>query len=393
MFGPRFPFRLVWRNLARHPVRLALTVGSLVVAFFLLATLRSLVVTLDAGVRAARSDRLIVQSAVSLFVILPESYEGKIRNVDGVTNVCRWTWFGGYYQEPSNFFAQFATGEETLLDVYPEIRIVEGSEERFLADRRACLVGSGLARDFEWKVGDTVPIISALFPRLDGTAWEFQVAGVYESDSSNVDNRTLFFHHEYLEKSLEEGAAGGPEGVGIYVVKIGKDESPQAVMARIDALFENGPQRVQTTSEAEFQAQFVSMVGNIPFFVSAIGSGIFAALVLAVFNTMLMAAREQVHDVGILKALGFANTTVFGVLLLQSLAVSVLGGGFGVLVALGTSARFADLLGTAFPNYGVSVETVWLGFSLAAVVGLVAGLVPAVRLSRATCIASLRQEV
>lgn len=393
MSAARVPLRLVRRNLARHPVRTLLTLGSLAVAFFLLCTLRSLVVTLDAGVRSARSDRLIVQSAVSLFVILPESYEGKIRSVEGVESTCRWTWFGGYYQDPSNFFAQFACGERTLLPIYPEIHIVGGSEEEFISDRRACILGVGLAEEFGWRVGDTVPIISALFPRTDGSAWEFRVAAIYRSSSSVIDNRTVFFHHEYLTKSLEDGAAQGPRGVGLYVVKVAPGAGREAVMGRIDALFANGPQRVQTTTEAEFQAQFVSMIGNVPFFISSIGTGVFFAILLAVLNTMLMAARQQTHDVGILKALGFGSTHVFLVLLLQSVFLTALGGGLGVLLALATSDGIAASLGSWFPNYFVSTETVILGVATAILLGIVAGLAPALRLSRLSPVEALGTEV
>ena len=91
----KLPIRLVWRNLAKHKLRALLTMGSLFVALFLLCVLRSLVVTLDRGVKNARSDRVIVQSAVSLFVELPNSYLDKIKNVEGVQDVCGWNWFSG----------------------------------------------------------------------------------------------------------------------------------------------------------------------------------------------------------------------------------------------------------------------------------------------------------
>ncbi|HLU48343.1 MAG TPA: ABC transporter permease, partial [Planctomycetota bacterium] len=259
------PFRLVLKNLFKHPLRTVLTLGSLIVALFLLCVLRSLVVTLEAGVKAARSDRIIVQSAVSLFVQLPESYEAKIVGVEGVRAACRWNWFGGYYREPANFFAQFACEPEELFDLYPEIKIVEGSAEEFVSKRLSCIIGTDLVRDFGFRVGDTVPIISALYPLASGGAWEFRVAGIYESSSSAVDQRTLFFHWEYLSESIDQGVTLGPDGVGIFVVGIEKEADPVAVMAAIDELFENGPQRVQATSESEFQAQFVSMIGNVPF--------------------------------------------------------------------------------------------------------------------------------
>ncbi len=388
----RVSLRLVRRNLLKHPVRTLLTVGSLTVALFLLCVLRSFVVTLDAGVKSAKSNRLVVQSAVSLFVILPESYEAKIRSVEGVEGICPWTWFGGYYQDPSNFFAQFAVDEETLLDVHPEIVVEEGSVETFKGNRQSCLLGADLARDFNWKVGDSIPIISPLFVREDGQAWNFQIAGIYRSVSAAVDNRTIFFHDEYLLKSLEDGAARGPQGVGIYMVKARDDIDLPVVMSRIDALFENGPQRVQSTTEAEFQAQFVSMLGNVPFFVSSIGGAVLLAILLAVVNTMLMAAREQVHDVGILKALGFGNASIFIGLLFQSLLLSVLGGGLGVFLAWVSAGPIAISLGAMFPNYQVSPGTLALGATISIAIGLLAGLAPAIGLSRLSCVESLRVE-
>jgi putative ABC transport system permease protein len=118
------PFRLVRKNLFKHKIRAILTIASLSVAIFLLCVLRSLVVALDAGVRSAEANRLIVQSSVSLFVYLPDSYYDKLMSIDGVESVCRWNWFGGYYQTPKNFFAQFATNMDSFLDMYPDRKSV-----------------------------------------------------------------------------------------------------------------------------------------------------------------------------------------------------------------------------------------------------------------------------
>lgn len=388
----RIPFRLVVKNLFKHPIRAVLTIGSLAVALFLLCFLRSLVVALEAGVRAAKSDRIIVQSAVSLFVDLPEGYEPKIAAVKGVERLCKWSWFGGYYQKRENFFAQFACDHTTLLPMYPELEIVDGDPQRFQTERRACLIGQGLAEKFDMKVGDSFPITGVLYARNDGEPWNFQVAAIYKSNSSNVDNSTLFFRHDYLQKSMEEGAALGPTGVGLYIAKIAPGYAPADVMSAIDALFENGPQRTQSTTEAEFQAQFVSMVGNIPFFVSAIGGGVLIAILLAVVNTMLMAAREQTRDAGILKALGFRNGATFWVMLLQALFLAVAGGGLGLGIAVLTEVFFKAQLGTTFPGYAITKETLLLGALITVAVGLLSGIAPALRLARLNPVASLRAE-
>ena len=131
--------RIAPRHLLRHALRTLLTLGSLTVAIFMLCVLRSLVTTLEASAQSQGSQRLWVQSAVSLFVEMPSWYPERIAGVEGVESVARWQWFGGYYQDPSNFFAQFAVDPEKVLDLYPELDLVEGTSEAFLSGRTTCL--------------------------------------------------------------------------------------------------------------------------------------------------------------------------------------------------------------------------------------------------------------
>ncbi len=385
------PIRLVFKNLFAHPLRALLTLASLAVAIFLLCVLRSLVVSLDAGVRAATSNRLVVQSAVSLFVNLPESYLGKLSSVKGVDEVARVQWFGGYYQEPASMFAQFAVDQAQFLEIFPEINIVEGSKERFLTERRTCLVGRKTAEKFGFELGDNVPIIGQIFTRNDGDAWSFEVVGIYELTSIVWDETSLFFPFEYLADSLESGAARGPSGSGIFYLQLDGSEPPLAVAAEVDGMFEHGPQRVQTTSEAEFNAQFVSMIGNVPMFVTTIGGGVLAAIVLAVLNTMLLAGREQTHTIGVMKALGFSDGAVFGLMLAQGLLLTALGGGLGMALAVATGPGFEAFLGTTFPGYHVTNEILAQAGALSLTIGLIAGTIPAWRARNMQAVEALRR--
>ncbi len=389
------PFaKLILRNLTRRPLRSLLTVGSLVVALFLLCTLRSIVTTLESGIKNLRSKRLVMQSAVSLFVDLPLAYQEKVEAVEGVARTCKWQWFGGYFQDPKNFFGQFAVDPKAMMDMYPEVYLTEGSVEDFYADRRGCIVGRGLMDRFAekgWEIGKPIPIIGALFPHPGGAnqAWEFTLRGVYDVKGPNLDRGTLFFQWDYFEETLKDSPEGGGERFGVLFVET-EPEVPQIeVMNAIDALFENSPQRVQTTSEAEFRAQFVSMMGSVPFFVSAIGSGVLFAIFLACVNTMLMAGREQIHDVGILKALGFTDARVFGLLITQSLLLCTLGGVGGVGLALLLQGKIAGAIGALFPGFSVAESTVRLGLGLTLGIGLLAGIAPAWNASRLRCVEAL----
>ena len=111
-------------------------------------------------------------------------------------------------------------------------------------------MGRQLASQYGWKVGDKIPIIGVLYKRTDGRPWEFELAGVYKALSPNVDEVTLFFHDEYLEEALDAGAATGPPGISVFAVRKTAGADQLSIMSDIDALYANGPQKVQTTTEA-----------------------------------------------------------------------------------------------------------------------------------------------
>jgi putative ABC transport system permease protein len=330
-----------------------------------------------------------MQSAVSLFVSLPLPYQQRVSEIPGVLKTCKWQWFGGYYQEPSNFLGSFATDADTLLEVYPEIQVVEGSVDEWKKDRRGCLVGDLLAQQFHWKVGDTIPLISAIFQPPPGEAWEFTVRAIYKSESSAVDRRTFFFLWDYFQKGFEAVMHDTP-GTGTIVLRTAPGADQNEIMRTIEALYENGPQRVTCTTEAAFQAQFLTMMGNVPFLVTAIGSGVLVAIALACINTMLMAFRDQAHDVGIMKALGFTDGGVAGLMFGQSLLLCAVGGGLGILLSKGTEPVFLIAFGTMFPGYAVTNRTVAIAAALTVAIGVVAGIVPALAARRLRCVEALR---
>jgi len=366
----RTPWLLARRHVVTHWIRTGLTLGSM---------------------------------AVSLFVDLPRDCQAKVAGVDEVAQVCKFQWFGGYYQDRSNFFGQFGVDPELFFEMYAkDLKIVEGPADRapdetvhqasvraMLADRRSTVVGSRLAKDFGWKVGDTVQIIPTIFQKVDGSAWDFLVVGIYEPLRSNVDDRTMWLRYDYLQEGLDAGTVTGPRGVGTFSVNLkpGADAA-----AAIDAIFENGPQRPRTTTEAAFQAAFVSMMGNVPLFVATIGGAVVFAVFFSVINTMLMAGRQRVHEVGILKALGFANSVIGRLMLGEAVVLGLVGGGLGILLAIGTESGMRAMLGTFLPNYAVQPFTLVWAAGLALLVGLVSGIAPALTLVRLRPTEAMRAE-
>ena len=103
-----------------------------------------------------------------------------------------------------------------------------------------------------------------------------------------------------------------------------------------------------------------------------------------------MAGREQTHDIGILKALGFDDTTAFGVLITQSLVLCLTGGALGIALAMSLEQPIALAIGSAFPGFFIQSST-YIGAGVASlVVGLAAGAIPAWNALRANCVEALR---
>lgn len=383
--------KLVLQNLIRHPVRSLLTAGAVSVAIFLVCFLRSVVTTLTAGLEAASATRLVVMSSISLFVELPLTYQDKIASVEGIDDIVKWQWFGGYYQDRKNFFAQFAVDPERMLEVYPECQLDAAEREAFLTRKDVCVVGYQLADKFGWKVGDRIPLIGALFPHPSGGAWEFELVGTYESTSASFDNQTFMFPWDYFEETLR--AAGNDPGVGVFVMSVGPGADVERIIADVETLFENGPQTIKCETESEFTRQFMTMLGDIPMFLTWIGTGVLVAILLGAVNSMLMAGREQVHDVGIFKALGFTDGAAFRLLIAQSMTLCALGGLVGLALAWFSQEAVERMLGASFPNYHVQPETLLGATVITLALGVLSGLLPALRALRMSCVEALRATV
>ncbi len=399
------PWILAFRHPRVHWIRSGLTIFAMGLAFFLLCFLISLLTSLNSAVTQSSSARLFMQSSVSLYVDLPRGYEAQIRGVDGVDDVTPFQWFGGYYQAPENFFAQFGVKPDSFFPMYErEMAIVEGpggatgaaagpaALEALRADRRGCLIGVDLGRKYGWKVGDTVPIMGTIFQLQDGAAWDFNVVGLYEPLKSNVDGMTMWFRQDYLLESLDAGLATGPDGCGAYAINLEAGADSAKVIAAVDGLFTNGPQRTTTTTEGAFQAGFVSMMGNVPMFVSMIGGAIVVAVFFAVINALLLAGRQRVAETGILKALGFSDGAIARSMLGEAALLTALGVALGVGLTKGMEAGIRGSLGTMIPNFAVADQTLLLGVGSLLVVGAVSGLAPALLLARLRPTQALRNE-
>jgi putative ABC transport system permease protein len=378
---------LIFSNLKRKKLRTGLTLLSIMVAFLLFGYLAAIRQAFDAGVEVAGADRLIVRHKVSIIQLLPQSYEARIEQVDGVDNAVASTWFGGIYQEPKNFFAQIPIKPEELFDMFPEYIVSDEQKAAWLATRTGALVGRGTMERFGWKLGDRIPINATIWRKKDGgTTWEFDIVAVYDGAEKGTDTSQFFFRYDYFD----ETRANGQGLVGWYTVRVTDPDRAAEVAAAIDAEFANSPQETKTEPEGAFIQGFANQIGNIAFIIISIMSAVFFTILLVAGNTMAYTVRERTNELAVLKAIGFTDRGVLGLVLGESLALTFVGGvlGLGLAAAL---VSMGDPTDGSFPVFYLPVSAVAVGFVLIVAMAFVAGILPALQAQRLQIADALRR--
>ena len=379
-------FKLILRNGLRHKLRTALTVLGLVVAFLSFGLLQSIVDAWYHGADAAAPNRLITRNAVSLTVVLPLHYREKIRAVDGVKSVAAVNWFAGVYQEPKNFFPQFAVEPVPYFAMYPEYRISDDEFRAFLRERKGAIVGRKLAQNFGWKVGDLIPLKGTIFPGN----WEFVIRGIYDAGEAKTDTSLFFFHWQYLNESMKQRFPLRANQVGIFLVEVSDVDRAAAVSEEIDKQFRNSIAETLTETEQAFQIGFVKQTEAIVIAVRIVSFVVIFIILAVMANTMAMTARERLSEYATLKALGFSPAYVGALIYGESITIAAIGCAIGIALTFPVGDWFAGQMGTLFPVFEVSRETVALQIACAAAVGVIAALLPARRAARVRIVEGLR---
>ncbi|EMG38393.1 ABC-type transport system, involved in lipoprotein release, permease component [Desulfocurvibacter africanus PCS] len=364
--------KILFRNALRHRLRSTLTVIGVAVAILAFGLLRTVVDAWYAGVEASSSTRLVTRNAISLIFPMPLSYYERIRRMENVEIVSYGNWFGAYYKEEKNFFANFAVQAETYLQIYPEFVITEEQKHDFLADRKGALVGAKLADRFGWRVGDTVTLIGTIFPGN----WEFTIRALYRGRTRSVDEFQFLFHWDYLNETLKESMPDRADQVGFFFEDVETPEFAAATARAIDSQFENSMAETLTETEKAFQMGFVAMSEAILMIIQLVSLVVIFIILAVAANTMAMSVRERMREYAVLKTLGFGGPWLATLVLGESMLIAAAGGLLGIALTFPAAAAFREAVGQFFPVFVVTRQTVLLDALAALSVGLLAAAFP-----------------
>jgi putative ABC transport system permease protein len=374
--------RIILANLFRKKVRLLLTIGSFAVALFLFTFLG---VVRDAFSRTdlASADRLVIINRTSIINPIPLSYRDKILRIPGVKSVTHNNWFGGTYIDEKNFFPQFVIDPENQRKVVPELIVPDDQWNAFLKDREGAIVGARTMERFHWKIGDRIPIKTTMWG-----SWEFNIDGVYHGKRPGDDETQFWFQWDYFEERVPQTFKGQ---IGWYVVKVDNPDDAPRIAKAIDAEFANSPNETKTETESTFAAGWVKQFGNIKFLIVTIGAVVFFTLLLVTGNTMAISVRERTSELAVLKAIGFSDRKILGFVLGESLVIAVVGGLFGLGLALLAVPLLSRALSGLVPVLFVSPTILLFGFLMALLVGFISGFLPGFGAMRMRVVNALRR--
>lgn len=368
MISPRF-MPVVFKQLWRHPTRSMLTVAGVGVSMFLFIAVQ----TLQRGVRNATAvtaaDTTLVVYRENRFCPatsrLPESYTRRIEKIPGVTGAIPIKIVVNNCGASLDVITFRGIPPENLASMSSKWTIVDGSVDEWGKRSDAALVGERLANRRGFKVGQS----------FDSSGVTVTVAGIVRS-SEPQDQNVAYVHLPFLQQAASKGGLGT---VTQFTVRVDDPSKLESVSKAIDDEFRADAEPTQTRPEKAFVAQAASDIVEIVGFTQYLGWACLAAVLALVANAIVLSVQDRVKEHAVLQTLGFRSSLIARLIISEGVLIGVIGG------VLGTAAAIAVVKHGQFTlsneGFSISVSSDWstaaLGLTISALVGIVAGLVPA----------------
>ena len=382
MIFPRFA-PLILKQVWRHRARSLLTIAGVMVAMFLFSSVQAMQAGVEAATETQAGDTTLVVYRKDRYCPytsrMPQSYEQQIARIPGVAAVvpiqivvtnCRTS------LDVVTF--RGVPGDEFLSSFAKDFQIMSGSLSDWTKRSDAALLGETLATRRGLKTGD----------RFEAAGITVYVAGVFYSDEPQ-DQNAAYVHLDFLQY------ASGSRSGGIvtqFNVKVDNPSKLKEVAAAIDVQFATDQEPTNTSPEKAFVARAATDIIQIVGFMRWLGWGCLAAVLALVGNAIVMSVQDRIREHAILQTLGFKGRQIAALIVGEGVVLSVVGAAIGCAVAVAFLSYSALALTVESHSIPVLIRYdvfLW-GVTIAATLGVLAGLVPAWQAGRREIVSCFR---
>jgi putative ABC transport system permease protein len=292
-------------------------------------------------------------------------------------------------------------GTYNIRSVHPGHQLVENTEVtlgRYInksdinENRKVCVIGkivrSDLFQNDEEVLGQFIKVKGILF----------KIVGVFDDSGGDGENRII-----YLPISTAQMVFNAKEQVDQIMFTLTDDDPEYSRTVEADVLnkfstkFRFDPQDQRAirirNNVLNFQ-QFADLFANVRVFIWFIGIGTLLAGIIGVSNIMLILVKERTKEIGIRKALGATPGSIIGLILMESVFITLVFGYIGLMLGV----LVLDLMASGiegvefFQNPGVDIGLAISATILLVLSGALAGYIPARQATRIDPIVALRED-
>ena len=163
----------------------------------------------------------------------------------------------------------------------------------------------------------------------------------------------------------------------------------ERIMRRAHHILPGRADDFQIRNMADFLSAFAATTQSFTLLLAGIAAVSLVVGGIGIMNIMLVSVTERTHEIGIRKAVGATRRVILLQFLVESVVLSLVGGGVGALIGVAAAAL---LRATVHWNTAVSASSIVLAFGFSAAVGVLFGVWPARRAARLDPVESLRYE-
>ncbi|NQU34409.1 MAG: ABC transporter permease [Bacteroidetes bacterium] len=224
----------------------------------------------------------------------------------------------------------FPEDEETVTNI--STKIIDGEYFKGIA-RNPVVIGKKLAEKLNVKVRSKI-VITIQDMDNNITSGAFRVAGIYSTDNNMFDEANIYVRFSDIQKLTNFPANAAHE----IAINIADNKDLPIILDEVKNISDNKLD-VKTWKELSPEMNYLTEAMDMYMYIFIII--ILLALLFGIINTMLMVVMERTKELGMLMAIGMNKIRIFSMIVLESVLLSLTGGGVGIIIG-GLSAKYGE---------------------------------------------------